>query len=136
MSGVADRVGQVDDEDGRQAVDGQDELETGQGADQAGQQQRPDDERGPPPRRAEPPAGGQVEGEGDGQSRRQEQQRERGGEGDAHLRPSPTGREARDEAAPDQGGREATAEADERIAFVDGPLHEQQEQDEEEQRGP
>ena len=54
---LADRVGQVDDEDRRQAIDRQDEPEAGEREDERGQQQRPDDERdaspadaGPPPR--------------------------------------------------------------------------------------
>ena len=45
--GVADRIGQVDDEDRRQPVDRQDQLEPGQGEDERRQQQRPDDEGRP-----------------------------------------------------------------------------------------
>ena len=45
---VADRIGQVDDEDGREPVDREHQLEPGQREDQGRQEQRPNDERDAP----------------------------------------------------------------------------------------
>ena len=63
-TGVADRVGQVDDEDGRQPVDRQDQLEAGQREHEGRQEQRPDDEGDAPPPRAHPASGTEVEPDG------------------------------------------------------------------------
>ncbi len=90
--GVADRVGQVDDEDGRQPVDRQDELEAGQREDERRQQRRPDEQRDPAPPRAQVPARRQVQSEGEGEGRDQQQQRERRVERDPHQALPPAGR--------------------------------------------
>ena len=81
---VADRIGEVDDEDRRQPVDRQDELEAGEGEDERREQQRPDDEGHPPPPRAHPPPRPDMEPDRQQQGRDQQEQRERRVERDAH----------------------------------------------------
>ncbi len=81
---VADRIGEVDDEDRRQPVDRQDQLETGEGEDERRQQERPDDEGGPPSARAHPPSRPDMEPDRQQQGRDQQEQRERRVERDAH----------------------------------------------------
>ena len=87
-AGRPDRVGQVHDEDRRQAIDRQDKAESGEGEDQGGKQQRADDERDPSSGDPGSAPGGGVEGERQTQGRNEEEQRERRVEGDAHVRRS------------------------------------------------
>ena len=87
-AGLANRVGQVDDKDGRQAIDRQDEPEPSEREDKRGQQQGADDQCDSTPARARPSPSRCVEREGQAESREQEEQRERRVEGDAHVRHS------------------------------------------------
>ena len=111
---VADRIGQVDDEDRRQPVDRQDEPEAGQGEDEGGQQDGPDDERDAPPADAHPPARAQVQPDRQGQGRDEQEQRER-----ARRRRCPSGGAAR---VPPEPRRERASEADQGVAVVERPL--------------
>ena len=81
---VADRIGQVDDEDRREPVDREDELEARQREDERGEQQGPDDERDAAPARPHPTPRPQVEPDGEQKRRDEQEQRERRIEREAH----------------------------------------------------
>ena len=113
--GVADRIGQVDDEDGREPVDRQDELETGQREDERREEQRPNDERDAPTPRAHPPPRPEMEPDRQQQGRDEQEQRERRVERDAHQvaavrgAPARTAHRTRDAAGSARhGGRRPT----------------------------
>ena len=126
---VADRIGEVDDEDGREPVDRQDQLEAGEREDERRQQERPDDERRPPSPRAHPPPRPDVEPD-----------RSAAGPGSAGAARAarrtrcPSGAPVR--GVPPEPGAEAAAQADQRVAVVDGPLDAQREEDEQDDRDP
>ncbi len=83
-TGVADRVREVDHEDGRQPVHRQDQTEPGQGQHECAQQQRADDERRATPPDADPAARAKVEPDRQRHGRDQEEQSERGIERETH----------------------------------------------------
>ena len=128
-AGVADRVGQVDDEHRRQPIDRQHELEAGQREDERREQDASGRRARPAPPRAHPPAGREVEPDGQEQGRDEQQERQRGVEGDAH------------QAVPSvASGRTARAKPRrsriKRVAVVDGPLDAEREEDEQDDRDP
>ena len=81
---VADRIGEVDDEDRRQPVDRQDQLEPGQREHEGREQQRPNDQGRPSTPRAHPAPSPDVETDGQQKRGDQQEQRERRVERDAH----------------------------------------------------
>ena len=89
MTSAADRVREVDHEYGRQPVDGQHELEPGEGEDEGGEEDGPNRERDTMPPHAGPPASGEVRYERDDERRHQQEQPQRALEADAHHVPPP-----------------------------------------------
>jgi hypothetical protein len=79
-----DAVREIDDEDRRQAIDGQHELESGQGEDEPGQQPSANGERRPMTANAGPPPGRDRRDHGREEERHQEQEPRRALEADAH----------------------------------------------------
>ena len=102
--GAPDRVGQVDDEHRRQAVDREHDLQPGETEDERREQHRAEDERDTPPPGADAASRGDVEDHRQEERRDEQQERERRFERDAHLG-APAGRatEPRREPAPDAG---------------------------------
>ncbi len=80
----ADRIGQVDDEDGRQPVDRQDEPDAGEGQDEAAQDDAADEQGEAAPAQPDPPSRGEVQGDRQPEGRDQQEQGERDVEVDAH----------------------------------------------------
>ena len=129
-TGIADRVGQVDDEDRRQPIDRQDEPEPGQGEDERRQQHRPNDERDPPATGPDPPARAQVQADRDRPAAGISRSSASGAsKADAHQA-------ARLGAAPPRRAAERAPHADETVTVVQGPLDAQRDQDEQHDRDP
>ena len=128
-TGVADRIGHVDDEDGREPVDRQDQLEAGQREDEGREKQRPDDERDAPATRAHPATRTEMEADRQQQRRDEQEERERRIERDAHQVPPSV-------APAPEPRTEPAAQPDERVTVVDGPFDAQPEEHEEDDREP
>ena len=86
-TGVPDRIGHVDDEDGREPVHWQDELEAGQREDERREKQRPNDQRHAPAARAHPATSTEMKADRQQQRRDEQEERERRIERDAHQVP-------------------------------------------------
>ena len=128
--GVADRIGQVDDEDRRQPVDRQDQLEAGQGEDErrraAASERRARRADGPSPSAAAPRGGARSSAAAPGSSR---SSASGASKRDAHQA-LPSG------GVPPEPGAETAPQPDQRVAVVDGPLDAQADEDEQHDRDP
>ena len=84
LADVPDRIGQVHDEDGRDPIHRQDELEPGESQDQGGEQQRANGQGHPASSDAHAPPRADVQRDRQDEGRDQEEERERRVERDAH----------------------------------------------------
>ncbi len=86
---LADRIREIDDEDGGQPIDGQDETEPGKGEHEREEKESADDQGDATAGLPGASTGGSVKGVRQAQGGNEQEERERGVEGDAHVRHCP-----------------------------------------------